>query len=125
MVFMCSSRIRSHMSRLLPGAALTLLAVSACPGQTGATAATRQGAGAPYAGATAVDGGSGRESRPAVEKGFRVGGGFVGSSSSLTMTNNSINNMLALAYGVSSHKMQGVPDWAANAMYNVQAKADD
>jgi uncharacterized protein (TIGR03435 family) len=66
-----------------------------------------------------------RESKPDLDKGFMVGGGFAGNSSSLKMTNNSISNMLALAYGLSSRQLQGLPDWTQRAMYNVQAKSDD
>jgi uncharacterized protein (TIGR03435 family) len=65
-----------------------------------------------------------RETKPDSEKGFTVGGGFAAHSSSLNMMNNSIGNMLALAYGLSSYQITGLPDWTGRAMYNVQAKAD-
>jgi len=65
-----------------------------------------------------------RESKPDSEKGFVVGGGFAGNSSSLNMMNNSISNMLAMAYHLSMYQIVGLPDWTGRAMYNVQAKSD-
>ena len=66
-----------------------------------------------------------RESKPDATRGFTVGGGFAGNSSVLRMTNNSISNMLGMAYGLSWYQLQGLPDWTHHAMYNVQAKSDD
>jgi len=78
---------------------------------------------APYVPTMTFDVASIRESKPDSEKGFIVGGGFAGSSSSLNLSNQSISNMLAMAYHVSIYQITGLPDWG-HAFYNVQAKSD-
>jgi uncharacterized protein (TIGR03435 family) len=113
--------------RVLIAAGFTALAVPVCLGQAGAptTPPSSPSANSPYVASMTFDVVSVRESKPNLDKGFMVGGGFAGKSSSLKMTNNSIRNMLALAYGLSVYQLQGLPDWTSRAMYNVQAKSDD
>lgn len=80
---------------------------------------------APYIATMTFDVASVRESKPDMQMGFMVSGGFARESGSLNVTNYAIANMLALAYGVSWHQLQGLPDWTAHALYNVQAKTDE
>ena len=78
----------------------------------------------PYVPNITFDVASVRESTPDWEKGVIVGGGFAGRTSSLNLTNDSVENMLSMAYGISSsYQVKGLPDWG-RAMFNVQAKAD-
>ena len=65
-----------------------------------------------------------RESNPDPIKGFLVGGGFAGLTSFLSLSNDSISDMLARAYHVSSYQIRGLPEWTTRAMYDVRAKAD-
>jgi uncharacterized protein (TIGR03435 family) len=114
--------------RVLIAAGFTAaLATPVCLCQAGAPTPppSSLSANSPYVASMTFDVVSVRESKPNLDKGFMVGGGFDGNSSSLRMTNNSIKNMLVLAYGLSWYQLQGLPDWTHGAMYNVQAKSDD
>jgi uncharacterized protein (TIGR03435 family) len=111
---------------LLIAAGLTALALP-CWGQAGAAQPSTPAslANAPYAATMTFDVASVRESKPDSERGFRVGGGFASpSSSSLDLMNQSISNMLAMAYRLSTYQITGLPDWTGRAMFNVQAKSD-
>jgi uncharacterized protein (TIGR03435 family) len=77
-----------------------------------------QGAG--YTPTITFDVASVRES-PAADSYF-VGGWFQPHSSSLRLTNNNIQNLLASAYGVRWDQLSGVPAW--REMFNIEAKAD-
>jgi uncharacterized protein (TIGR03435 family) len=66
-----------------------------------------------------------RESKPDVQGGFRVGGGFEPQNSShVLLTNHSLMNLLIWAYGVKSHQIEGIPMEFNWAMFNVEAKSD-
>jgi uncharacterized protein (TIGR03435 family) len=102
----------------------TALAIPVGLGQAGAPVPPPS-ADSPYVATMTFDVVSVRESKPDLDKGFTVGGGFTGDSSVLRMTNNSIRNMLTLAYGLSWYQLENLPDWTHHSIYNVQAKSDD
>ena len=54
---------------------------------------------------------------------YRVSGMFAPHTSSLTITNFDVWNMLSMAYGVRRDQISGTPDWG-RAMFNIQAKSD-
>jgi len=115
-----------RVSPLLVAAGLIALALPNALAQSGASTPLPSSLydSGPYVASMTFDVVSVRESKPDVEKGFMVGGGFAGNSTSLNMTNSSISSMLSLAFGLSSHQLQGLPDWTNRVTYNVQAKSD-
>ncbi|MEK6397993.1 MAG: TIGR03435 family protein, partial [Terriglobus sp.] len=66
-----------------------------------------------------------RESKPDPVAGFMVGGGFAGATSSLKMTNLTVQSLILAAYRLNRHHLEGLPDWTVRPMYNVQGKADE
>lgn len=65
-----------------------------------------------------------RESKPD-SAGFMVGGGFAGSTSSLKLTNVTIQFLIQMAYKLGRNHLDSLPDWTNRPMYNVQGKADE
>jgi uncharacterized protein (TIGR03435 family) len=63
-----------------------------------------------------------RESKPDVEAGFIVGGGFAPHSSTLRLTNVSFGNLLNMAYGVRWDQIEGLSN--SRTMFNIAAKSD-
>ncbi|MDP9050563.1 MAG: TIGR03435 family protein [Acidobacteriota bacterium] len=103
------------------------LAVPSSPAQAGAatTPASSLPANAPYVPTMTFDVASVRESKPDVNGGFRVGGGFQPpNSSNLRLENNDLMNLILGAYEVNPHLIEGIPCDLAWATFNVEAKAD-
>jgi hypothetical protein len=72
-----------------------------CPAQAGNPTSTPSPTLPQYVPTRMFDVISVREARPDPGKGFRIGGGFAGNSSTLKLTNVSIEDLLLKAYGVS------------------------
>jgi uncharacterized protein (TIGR03435 family) len=53
-----------------------------------------------------------------------VGGGFQAQSNTLRLTNVPVVWLIQTAYGVDSHQISGLPDWAQSTIFNVLAKPD-
>ncbi len=107
---------------LLLTAGYIAVALPAAFGQGGASAATASSpdADSAYMPTLTFDVASIRQSPPADS--YRVSGSFSPHSSSLSVTNFDVMNLVILAYGVQPYQLSGLPDW--RAMFNIQAKSD-
>lgn len=89
------------------------------------TPASSEPAIAPYVPTMTFDVASVRESKPDVNAGFRVSGGFQPTNSSnLRLENNGFMNLILRAFDVNPHLIEGIPRDFAWATFNVEAKAD-
>ena len=80
---------------------------------------------APYVPTMTFDVASVRESKPDVNAGFRVGGGYQPpNSSNLRLENNGFMNLILNAYEVNPHLIEGIPRDLSWATFNVEAKAN-
>ena len=80
---------------------------------------------AAYVSTMTFDVASVRESKPDVQRGFSVGGGFMPRDTShVRLMNNRILDLLMWAYPVKSHQIKGIPRELEWTMFNVEAKSD-
>src|ERR1035437_3598052 len=120
-------RLNLSIYPLLVAAGWMALAVPSSLGQAGAatTPASSLPANAPYVPTMTFDVASVRESKPDVNAGFRMGGGFQPpNSSNLRLENNDLMNLILRAYEVNPYLIEGIPRDFAWATLNVEAKAD-
>jgi uncharacterized protein (TIGR03435 family) len=118
-------KLNVRIKLLLVAAALIALAVPSSLGQAGAATTPSLPANAPYVPTMTFDVASVRESKPAENAGFRVGGGFTPyNSSNMKLLNNSLMNLILMAYDVNSHLIEGIPRDFGWATFNVEAKSD-
>jgi uncharacterized protein (TIGR03435 family) len=86
------------------------------------------GAGAAYVPTMTFDVASVRESKPDMQRGFIVNGGFTPTNSSnLRLLNNSVTNLVMWAYPANGYQVEGYSNISKDvgrAVFNVEAKSD-
>jgi uncharacterized protein (TIGR03435 family) len=94
-------------------------AVPAASAQTDTTAAD-----ATYVPTLTFDVVSVHESKDDFSKGFRVGGPNSSHASLVALQNYRANDLVAMAYGLDTRNVSGVPDWASSIRFYVNGKCD-
>ncbi len=111
----------------LIAAGLMILAVPPSQGQAGATTAPTSSspANAPYAATMTFDVASVRENKDIdLNAGITVSGHFVPHTTTLIVTNWSIENLISYAYGVDLYQIVGRPKWPWPTLFVIEARGD-
>ena len=120
-------KLKFGFNPLLAATELIILAVPASLGQLGAatTPVSSLPANAPYVATMTFDVASVHENKNVdTNAGITVSGHFVSNTTTLRVTNWTIENLISYAYGVDHYQILGVPKWPWPTMFVIEAKGD-
>jgi uncharacterized protein (TIGR03435 family) len=118
-------KMNTGVHRLFVAAVLIASAELFAQGQTGATnkPASSVPANAPYVATMTFDVASVRENKDAEKSGSSImSGGPVPGTTTLRVTNWTIDNLIGIAYNVDHFQMVGLPNWPWSTVFVVEAK---